>query len=296
MRRQHILWLGWIGLLVVVLLAVGLLLRNKGIEGDLIALKNRRKAVEADHQKTKDELKKDLQRYVKVLRRFPWLLESGSGTAFLSRLSDVAADHLVEIRGVGPLERRKIGHIEKIGRRVKVSGSFSDILRVVENVEQNWGIIEGLRVEPPDQKGKNNGSENLQAQFSLVTVELSTSGRQRMRSVLASVPASKEANEVLAFPAPQGERRDPFLSSRAIQTKAASKKVKVVHPPFPKVRLSGFVKSLNKTLVIINNEILGEGERFDTVLVEQVTDDEVVLKSELTGKRIRLPLFTPIEW
>jgi len=303
MRRQHILWLGWIGLLVVVLLAVGLLLRNKGIEGDLIALKNRRKAVEADHQKTKDELKKDLQRYVKVLRRFPWLLESGSGTAFLSRLSDVAADHLVEIRGVGPLERRKIGHIEKIGRRVKVSGSFSDILGVVENVEQNWGIIEGLRVEPPDQKGKNNGSEKLQAQFSLVTVELSlvtvelsTSGRQRMRSVLASVPASKEANEVLAFPAPQGERRDPFLSSRAIRTEAASKKVKVGHPAFPKVRLSGFVKSLNKTLVIINNEILGEGERFDTVLVEQVTDDEVVLKSELTGKRIRLPLFTPIEW
>ena len=195
MRRQHILWLGWIGLLVVVLLAVGLLLRHKGIEGELTALKNRRKAVEADNQNTKDELKKDLQRYVKVLRRFPWLLESGSGTAFLSRLSDVAADHLVEIRGVGPLERRKIGHIEKIGRRVKVSGSFSDILRVVENVEQNWGIIEGLRVEPPDQKGKNNGSENLQAQFSLVTVELSTSGRQRMRSLLASVPASKEANE-----------------------------------------------------------------------------------------------------
>jgi len=296
MRGQHILWLAWIGLLAVVLLAVGLLLRQKGIEGELTALKNRRKAVEADHQKTKDELKKDLQRYVKVLRRFPWLLENGSGTAFLSRLSDVAADHLVEIRGVGPLERRKIGHIEKISRRVKVAGSFSDILGVVENVEQNWGIIEGLRVEPLDQKGKNNGSEKLQAQFSLVTVELSTSGRQRMRSLLASVPASKEANEVLAFPAPQGERRDPFLSSRAIRTEAASQKVKADHPPFPKVRLSGFVKSLNKTLVIINNEILGEGERFDTVLVEQVTDDEVVLKSEITGKRIRLPLFTPIEW
>ena len=118
----RILWLGWVGLLVFVLMAVGLILRQQGIQRQLTSLQNQRKALETDHQKSEDRLKNDLTRYVKVLQRFPWLLKSGSGTAFLARLSGVAAGHLLEIVGVGPLERKRIGQVERIGRKVKVSG------------------------------------------------------------------------------------------------------------------------------------------------------------------------------
>jgi len=82
----RILWLGWVGLLVFVVMAVGLMLRQQGIHRQLANVVNMRKALETDYQKAEDKLKKDLTRYVKVLRRFPWLLESGSGTAFLTRL------------------------------------------------------------------------------------------------------------------------------------------------------------------------------------------------------------------
>jgi len=57
------------------------------------------------------------------------------------------------------------------------------------------------------------------------------------------------------------------------------------------MRLSGIVNLLNKKMAIINNRMYGEGDKFEGVLVEQVTDDEVVLKSEAGGKRIRLPAF-----
>jgi len=297
--KGHILWLGWIGLLVVFFVAVGLLLRHQGIENQVTALENKRRALEVDHQKVGAELENDLQRYVNVLRRFPWVLESGSGTAFLSRLSDVAADHLLKILGVGPLERKKTGHVERISRKVKVSGSFSDILGVVENVERNRGIMKGLKVTQLEQRGKDNGAGKLEAEFSLVTVELSNAVRQRMRSLLVSTLAAKEVKDFSVVPAPQGDwvielasLRDPFLSIRASRAKAAAKKVKVVHVRFPEVKISGIVNLLNRKMAIINNRMVGEGDRFDGVLVEQVTDDEVVLKSESVGKRIRLPAFT----
>lgn len=296
--KGHILWLGWIGLLVVFFVAVGLLLRHQGIESQVTALENKRRALEVDHQKVEAELKKDLRRYVNVLRRFPWVLESGSGTAFLSRLSDVAADHLLKILGIGPLERKMIGHVERISRKVKVSGSFSDILGVVENVERNRGIMEGLKVTQLEQRGKDNGAGKLEAEFSLVTVELSTAVRQRMSSLLVSTLASKEVKDFSVVPAPQSDwvlelasLRDPFLSIRASRAKAAAKKVKVVHARFPEMRLSGIVNLLNKKMAIINNRMYGEGDKFEGVLVEQVTDDAVVLKSESAGKRIRLPVF-----
>jgi hypothetical protein len=292
--KGHILWFGWIGLLVVFFVAVGLLLRHQGIESQVTALENQRRALEADHQRVEAKLKKDLQRYIKVLRRFPWVLKGGSGTAFLSRLSDVAADHLLKILGVGPLERKKIGHVQRIGRRVKVTGSFFDILGVVQNVERNRGIMEGLKVEQLAHKEKDKGNEILEAEFSLVTVELSTAVRQRMRSVLAAALASKQAKDFAVAPAYQSDwnfeaagLRDPFLSIRASKAKAAAKKV--VHARFPEVKLSGVVNLLNKKMAIINNRMVGEGDRFDGVLVERVTDDEVVLKSEAGGKRIRLP-------
>lgn len=296
--KGRMLWLGWVGLLVFVVMAVGLTLRQKGIYRQLASLVNMRKALETDYQKAEDKLKKDLTRYVKVLRRFPWLLESGSGTAFLTRLSDVASDHLLEIVGVGPLERKRIGQVERLGRRVKVSGSFSDILGVVEKVERNRGIMDGLTVKLSDQKEKNNGAVKLEAQFSLVTAELSTPVRKRMRSLLVTALDSKEANDVPVGSAPQIEwnfevaaLRDPFMPVRPFKANEKAQKVTAAIPSFPEMRLSGIVHLPNKKMAIINDRMLGVGDRFDGILVEQVTDDAVVLKSESAGKRIRLPTF-----
>jgi len=294
----RILWLGWVGLLVFVLMAMGLFLRQQGIQIQLASLKNQRKALEMDHQKAEDKLKNDLKRYVKVLKRFPWLLKSGSGTGFLARLSNVAAGNLLEIVRIGPLERKRIGQVERIGRKVKVSGSFVDILGVVEKVERNRGILEGLTVALLDHKGKNNGVEKLEAEFSLVTVELSPPIRKRIRSLLASVLESKEGEGPSGVSTPQIEWeyrvasvRDPFLPVRPFKAKEEAKKVTVAIPSFPEVRLSGIVNLLNKKMAIINNQMLGEGDRFDGILVERVTNNEVVLKSEFRRKRIHLPAF-----
>jgi len=169
---------------------------------------------------------------------------------------------------------------------------------VVEKVERNRGIMEGLTVRLSDQKEKNNGVEKLEAQFSLVTAELSTPVRKRMRSLLVTALDSKEANGVPVGSTPQIEwnfevvaLRDPFLPVRPFMAKEEAKKATATIPSFPEVRLSGIVNLLNKKMAIINNRMLGEGDRFDGILVEQVTDDEVVLKSESAGKRIRLPVF-----
>jgi len=119
-----------------------------------------------------------------------------------------------------------------------------------------------------------------------------------MRSLLVTALDSKEANGVPVGSAPQIEwnfevaaLRDPFLPVRPFKDKEEAKKVTAAISSFPEVRLSGIVNLLNKKMAIINNRMLGEGDRFDGILVEQVTDDEVVLKSESAGKRIRLPAF-----
>jgi len=120
-----------------------------------------------------------------------------------------------------------------------------------------------------------------------------------MRSLLVTALDSKEANGVPVGSTPQIEwnfevaaLRDPFLPVRPFKAKEEAKKATATIPSFPEVRLSGIVNLLNKKMAIINNRMLGEGDRFDGILVERVTDDEVVLKSESAGKRIRLPVFT----
>jgi hypothetical protein len=252
------------------------------------------------------QIKGDQERYVNTLKRFPWIMDGVGGTVFLTRLSGVAAGQQLGISGVGPVERKKIGQVERISRKVKLVSSFSDVVALVENTERNLGIIEGLKVEQIDQKAGKKGLGDLEAQFNMVTVELNPDVKQKLRSLIATAPApseakAKESSRSSILPAPgvepgskPAQLRNPF---RAVASPGADGKLAVgaaggAWSPFPEVRFSGIVNlPNNKKMAVVNNQMVQEGERVGEVLVERITDSEIVLKSGSEVKHIKLHAF-----
>jgi hypothetical protein len=252
------------------------------------------------------QIKGDQERYVIALKRFPWIMDGVGGTVFLTRLGGVAAGQRLGISGVGPVERKKIGQIERIGRKVKLVSSFSEVVSLVENTERNLGIIEGLKVEQLDQKSGKKGLGDLEAQFTMVTVELNPEVKKKLRSLIGEAPApseaeAKEGSRSALLPAPgieagfkAAQLRNPF---KAVGPSVAVGRLPAAEgggawPTFPEVRFSGIVNlPNNKKLAVVNNQMLQEGERVGEILVEQITDSEVVLKSGSEVKRIKLSAF-----
>ena len=296
---------GWIGLLAVGLLLAGMLLvwlpqtsqTSWVVKNELLKLDQQLREVEK-------QIQGDQERYVNTHQRFPWIMDGVGGTVFLTRLSGVAAGQRLGISGVGPVERKKVGQVERISRKVKLVSSFSDVVALVENTERNLGIIEGLKVEQVDQKAGKKGLGDLEAQFNMVTVELNPDVKKKLQTLIGSAPAPSEAKEgsrSSVLPAPNSEAglktaqlRNPF---RAVASPGADGKLAVGAggggwPPFPEVRFSGIVNlPNNKKMAVINNQMVQEGERVGEVLVERITDSEIVLKSGSEVKRIKLGTF-----
>ncbi len=303
LSNPRVLWFGWIGLIPVALLLAFMLLywlpqaayKGRTVYGERIKLQVQLEQIEK-------EIKRDLERYTDILKRFPWIIEGAGGTLFLTRLSEVAGGQRLKILAIGSLERNKVGQVEKVGRKVELIGSYSDVVRLVERVEHNRGIMQGLKIEASDLKGRTAARGDLQAQFKMATIELTPDIREKLRSLLASTPGAstgeaKEAGRSLALPAPRIEQglnlaqsRDPF---RAVGMKLAAGAGDSVSPLFPKVTFSGIVSLPDKKAAIINNEMVQEGGRTGEIMVEKITDSEVVLKSGSEVKRMQIPLFAP---
>lgn len=305
---KRILWVGWIGTVVVALVLGAMAF--VWLPRTTIALnqaRGQRVALERQHKDIEGQIKSDIDGYVKIFRRFPWLMEGAGGTAFLARLSDVAAGQALKIVGVGALERKKSGGVERVGRKVQLVGSFLDVVGLVENVESNRGIMEGVKIGKLDQKGATKLAEPLEAQFGLVTVELSPEVRKRMQAVLAGSPEPakpKGDDKSLVLPAPKPARpaklaalRDPFRETITVAARrmpAVPGQAAGAAPEdllFPDLKLSGIISFPGRRVAILNNQMVQQGQRVEGILVERISDTQVVLRSGSQTKRLEVPEF-----
>ncbi len=300
----RILFWGWIGLAAAALLLVGMTvvwLPRTGQTGR--AVKEDRRKLDQQVQELDEQIQRDQTLYVSHLKRFPWLLDGTGGTGFLTRLSGLASGQRLGISGVGPLERKKMGQVERVGRKVTVVSSFSDIVALVENTERNLGFIEGFKAEPLDPRSRPKELGDLEAQFNMVTVELNPDIRQRWRSLMASAPApakSTESERPLASPSKveagskSAPLRNPFrAAASSIATgKPAAGARDGEWSVFRDLKFSGIVSLPdNIKVAIINDRMTREGDRIGQVLVQRITDSEVVLKSGPEVKHIKLRAF-----
>ncbi|MBI4529742.1 MAG: general secretion pathway protein GspB [Deltaproteobacteria bacterium] len=302
----RMLWLGWIGLFAIVLvMAVMVLVWLPRTTRTGRAAQDERRSLQNQLQQIEEQIKRDQEQYIEILNRLPWIVDGAGGTPFLTRLSEVVAGQQLGIFGVGPLERNRLGQVERVARRVKLLSSFSDIVSLVGNIEQNQGLIEALKIEKietPQARAKALGG--LEAQFSMATIELSPDARQKLRSLLASAPAfprGKAGEAARSSPAPamgetkrtqRAQARDPFTAVAGPATHG--KQVPGViseAPSFPEVRFSGIISLPDKKMAIINNQTVQPGNRVGGILVDRITEQEVVLKFGSETKRIKIPVF-----
>lgn len=246
------------------------------------------------------QFEQDANRYAGILERFPWLAESSEGTAFLTRLGEVATGQSLKILAIGALQRQETPAWTKVSRQVRLIGRFSDILRLVENVERHKGILEALKMQRPQPQEGAASLEEIEAQFSLVTVELPLPVRNRLAALPAgSKPGAAEPGGALVLPVPAGASliqvaslRDPFQIPRRHHNSNGPPPP----PPngkeaFPALTLTGIIESPRGRVAIINNQMVREGERIDGVVVQAIRKHAVVLKSPSAVKHLTLPEF-----
>ena len=249
------------------------------------------------------QFKQDENRYAGILQRFPWLTESAEGTAFLTRLGDVVTGQSLKILAIGALQRQETPEWTKVSRQIRLTGRFSDILRLVENVERNKGILEALKMQRPQLQGGEESLEEIEAQFGLVTVELPPDVRDRIRASNAALPAGCQPGaaaqgDSLRLQVPPGARpivRDPFQIPGATPPPGAPVEPVTKPPPsdeaFPGLTLTGIIESPRGRVAIINNQMVREGGQIEGVLVQAIHKHEVVLKSPSAVKHLTLPKF-----
>jgi len=291
----------WIGLIpVAIFLAVMLLLwLPQSITRSHVAQFERRK-LELQLEATENEIKGDLARYLEIVKRFPWIIEGASGAKFLTRLSEVTGGQRLRILAIGALERSKAGQIERVGRNIELNGTFGDLVQLVERIQHNRGMMQGLKLEQSDLRGRSAGGGNLDAKFKMASIELSPEIREKLRALLAAKPkeATGDAKEVaptIEAAAPSGDLgfklaqgRDPF---RAPLTQLGGARETAASSLFPKVTFSGIVGLPGGKAAIINNEMVPEGGRIGEITVERITDREVLLKSGPESRRLMIPAF-----
>jgi len=265
-------------------------------------------------QELRAQFKQDENRYASILQGFPWRTEGSEGAAFLARLGDVASGQSLRILAIGALQRQDTPEWTKVSRQVRLTGRFADILRLVETVEQNRGILEALKMQRLQPQGGAESPQEIEAQFVLVTVELPPKVHNRLRASVAALPAgstpeSAEAGGPLLPPVPArtgpiqvGAVRDPFQirgPSPTADTPVPDATPKPVEPDetkaappepaFPVLTLVGIIASPRGRVAIINNQMVREGEQIEGVLVQTIHQHAVVLKSPSAVKRLTLP-------
>lgn len=312
---RKVLWLaGWVGIPVLVFVLVWMAFI--WIPGTTRELRQEVQKAEAERtqrasmlQDLEAEFKQDADRYAAILRYFPWLTETSGGTAFLIRLGDVVTGLSLKVQAIGTLQRERLPQLEKVGRQIRLTGGFLDALKLVENAEQNKGILEELKIQrPPPKAGATEAANEVEAQFHLSTVELTPDVRSRLRAFIAVLPkgSKPEATETegpLLLPVPEraiptqvASLRDPFMIPGAVLARAAPGRTKgpqepPPESPFPDLTLAGIVESPRGRMAIVNNQMLREGEIIEGVLVQRIRKNEVVFKSPFTVKQLTLPGF-----
>jgi len=265
----------------------------------------KRQQLAAELKELDDQFTQDEDRFARIVRRFPWLADAGGGTAFLTRLSDVIADLSLKIQSIGPVKREETRQLAKVGRQVRLSGRFADILTLVDKVEENKALLEGVQVQRSAPKGDERASGEIEAQFHLITVELAPDVRDRLRAFGAAQPDRPDGRVeaplgalLLPVPEPGGPSpanalRDPFQLPRLLPSRVGkaggqdkSLEAAVV---FPDLKLLGIIESPRGRIAIINNQTVKEGDRIEGVLVQAIRKHEVILKSPTEVRRFTLP-------
>lgn len=309
------LWLGWSGVVLLFFVSLGLaFVWMPKTFREVTKVQNERKQLEFQHKDLGEQIKKDVGRYGAIIRRYPWLTESSGGTAFLTRLGDIATGRALRLQEVGPFQREDSPQVEKVGRQVRLAGPFSDILQMVENVERNRGILEELKIQRPEARTGEQPLGEIEAQFRLSSMELNPEIRQRIKAFIAALPEGSKpgadgkaaAGGSLLLPLPAGTAkpiqvtasRDPFMVPSSALTRVAGAGTKgrpgrLARSGMPELTLAGIIESPSGRTAIINNRMVKEGERVEGVLVQAIGKNEVMLKSPFESRKLPLPGLGP---
>lgn len=228
---QLIGWFGVIGLLLVLLGVrfIQIPIQEQKLLREVQVAQSKREQRKATLTALDVQFKRDESRYAGILKRFPWLIESAGGTAFLTRLGEVVTGQSLKVLAIGALQRQATPEWAKVSRQIRLTGRFAEVLSLVENVERSRGVLQEVKIRKSQPRGgEPEEPEEIEAQFGLVTLELSEDIRKRLRASIAVLPKGSEPEAAepggpLLLPVPAGASpipvaslRDPFQSPEAI--------------------------------------------------------------------------------
>ena len=234
------------------------------------------------------QMQAEVRAQAALLREMQWTTGGSDPAGFLTRLAAQAGDRL-RVTGVGPLERQATPQWNKSWHAVQVVGPYRELRALVGRIEAERGVLEDLRVEPAPAPARADAAptDEVQARFRLVALELSPQARRVMERALS--PAGAPA----ALP-PAGDpplARDPFAFVTPPPAPPPPPPA-AARPEVPLV-VSAIMGTAGGYLAIVNNQVVRVGDVVSGHRIVAITETTVsVREPDAPARTLSLPELT----
>jgi hypothetical protein len=311
--RPRVLAVAWavviVGFVVLLLVEVN---KYRSITNELNLVTTERQRLTAEIELRQQQILLELRNQAPLLQEMQWTLGGADPSAFLTSMAALAKEKRLTIMSIGPLEHRATPQFTKSWHTIQVRAPFREIEELVGRIEQDRGILEGVRIQPvpaPAPSGQTEGAAapaEIQASFNLASVEISPQGKQIIERAMAATGAGKTAalpGSPPALPVPSAAQlklsaRDPFAfltpptPARPPATASASPQAPAGPPP--EFALKGIVSFPDGFLAIVNDQIVKVGDTVSGYKVDRITENSVTLSVQgATPRTIELPELSP---
>jgi hypothetical protein len=312
--RPRALAVAWV-LVAVVFIALLLveLGKYRSLAGQIASVTAERQRLTSEIQLKEQQLLLELRKHAPLLQEMQWSLGGADPSAFLNRIAELAREKRMTITTIGPLEQRSSPQFTKSWHAIQVRAPYREIRELATRIEQDRGILEDVRIQaaPAATGPPAPGTDEVQANFNLVALEISPQGKTIMQQALAATGGAAQAlpGAAVALPVPTGVQakppgRDPFafLTPPAPRAPAGTPGTPAAAAPpaapLPEVALKGIVSFPDGFLAIVNNQIVKVGDTVSGYRVERITENSVILTrpdaaTGTTSRTIELPELAP---
>jgi hypothetical protein len=301
--KGRTLTVGWIVMILVVLVALGLTVaRTISLGRSGATADTQRAGLARELEASRQNIQAELVANADLLRDIRWSPDRATAADVLRRLADLARGGQAKVLAIAPLEQEPAARYRKSSHRIDMTASFSELLDLATRVEREGGILEDVVLEVSQRKpGEGAGRDTVRAQFRLTTIEPSDDTRRIMERVLAATAKRSRSPLAVALTLPLEARaettllplRDPFAFAEAPRLRVPAIAVAPA-PPITPVSVKGIMKFPGGALAIVDDQVVKVGDVVKGRRVEQIVDGRIVLSEPGGGLRsILLPGFAP---
>jgi hypothetical protein len=310
--RPRALAVAWVVVaLVFVLLLVVELGKYRSLTAEVASVSAERQRITSEIQLREQQLLLEMRKHAPLLQEMQWSLGGADPSAFLNRIAELAREKRMTITTIGPVERRSSPQFTKSWHAIQVRAPYREIREMAARIEQDRGILEDVRIQPAaaatGQPAGTPGSDEVQANFNLVALEISPQGKTIMEQALAASGGTAKGlgGPPVALAVPSGPQatptsRDPFAFLTPPVSRPPAGQPGAAGPPappaaLPELALKGIVSFPDGFLAIVNNQIVKVGDTVSGYRVERITEGSVTLSAAgATPRTIELPELAPM--